>query len=103
MKADKTRNFLRYYFPFTDDFGKNNKIQNIEKERVLIEVTELEHLAEIGKAVKYLLECRYPMALATREQIDCTEGGVYITDVDSLVDLYKGLSNGESEGSDDKD
>ena len=37
------------------------------------------------------------MALATKEQINCTEGGIYITDAENIVDLYKGMSIYESE------
>lgn len=72
-----------------------------EAETVLFKnaITELERLAKIGKATEYLLNCRYTMALATKEQINCTEGGICITDVDSVVDLYDGMTIYESEES----
>ena len=56
-----------------------------------------ERFAEIGKAAEYVLNCRYGMAIATKEQINCSEGGIYITDVDNLLDLYNGMSIYESE------
>ena len=65
--------------------------------KLKLEVKEINRLSDIGKATEYLLNCRYSMALATKEQINCTEGGIYITDVENIVDLYKGMSIYESE------
>lgn len=60
-------------------------------------IKQNERFAEIGKATEYVLNCRYGMAIATKEQINCSEGGIYITDVDNLLDLYNGMSIYESE------
>ena len=65
--------------------------------KLKLEVKEINRLSDIGKATEYLLNCRYPMVLATKEQINCSEGGIYITDVDNLLDLYNGMSIYESE------
>lgn len=67
--------------------------------RVYIKTETLKQLvrqAELGKATKWLLEeWRYKMALAEFDQIYCTEGGVCITDADSLIDLYEGCKESE--------
>lgn len=64
--------------------------------KLKLEVKEINRLSDIGRATEYLFNCRYPMALATKEQINCTEGGIYITSVENIVDLYKGMSIYES-------
>ena len=50
MEAEKTREFLRYYFPYNDGLSREKEIENIEKDAVYQELAELERLAMIGKA-----------------------------------------------------
>ena len=62
----------------------------------LKDLRELNRLAEIGLATEFMFtESRYPMALCEITQIDCTQGPLYVTDTDSLIDLYNGLKESE--------
>lgn len=45
MKAEKTRNFLRLYFPYREEISRESKIENIEKDCVLEELSKLESIA----------------------------------------------------------
>jgi hypothetical protein len=94
MKAERIRKFLHYHIPFVCDVNRENKVFNYERDAVLKELRELEDYAELGRATQWLLEeCYYNLAFAESKQIDCTNGGLYITDAESIIDLYEGLKN----------
>lgn len=52
MKAEKTRRFLRYYHPYHNDNNREHQCEDNEKDGVIEELSELERLAEIGKATE---------------------------------------------------
>lgn len=73
-----------------------NELALTELDKKIAEYESNKHYIELGKATKWLLEeWKYKMALAEFDQVDCTEGGVCITDADSLIDLYEGCKESE--------
>lgn len=89
MNAEKYKILLDYLIFLQPQISHLISISDIEIHQK--ELQELERLSEIGRATEYLMNCRYPLAMAEIKQIDCTEGGIYVTDVESLIDLYIGL------------
>lgn len=55
MSAEKTREFLRYYCPYTNGHTAEEKIQDNEKDDVMKELSELENFASKQTPLKPII------------------------------------------------
>ena len=99
MKAEKTRDFLRYYHPYNNSVSNREKIiEDREKDGALEELAELERLADVGRATEMFLSNemshgRYCEGYMQRGLRTSTRG-IVVTSPHELLEWHRAQEDG---------